>query len=244
MAKGRKWTSEEDEYLIEKWGNSSVKNISKRIKRSAKAVKVRAFRLGLGEFHSAGDLLLVKELILTLGYMNINKVLEKFVLNDFPIRYIECDTKIYRKINIEEFWKWSENNKDIINFTFFEKNSLGKEPSWVNEKRKIDIINYAKKRVYWTKEQERLLIAKAKSGNYNLGDLAIEFKRSEQAIRRKLFSLGEDVNYKQRKKIKYTPEEEKKILEMRDKGFDFYIIAKELNRSETGIRDKYNRLVS
>ena len=34
MAKGRIWTSEEDEFLIEKWGNSSVKYIKKKCKGS------------------------------------------------------------------------------------------------------------------------------------------------------------------------------------------------------------------
>lgn len=244
MAKGRIWTSEEDEFLIEKWGNSSVKYISKKLKRSVKAVKIRAFRLDLGEFHSAGDLLMVKDLIIALGYSYVEQVIDKFVMNDFPIKYIEYHKKRYRKVSIDEFWKWAEKNKDVVTFANFEKNSLGKEPSWVDEKRKIDKINLTSKRVYWTKTQERLLISKARTGKYTLMDLAQDFNRTEQAIRRKLFDLGEGIDYIPRSRNRYTPEEEKKILEMREQGFDFCIIAKELSRSEMGIKDKYNRLVS
>lgn len=244
MAKGKIWTSEEDEFLIEKWGNSSVKYISKKLKRSVKAVKIRAFRLDLGEFHSAGDLLMVKDLIIALGYSYVEQVIDKFVMNDFPIKYIEYHKKRYRKVSIEDFWKWAEKNKDVVNFAFFEKNMLGKEPSWVDEKRKIDKANYTNRKVLWTKDQERLLVAKARTGKYTLDQLALEFNRTEQAVRRKLFDLGEPILYKARSKNRYTPEEEQIILDMRAKGFDFTIIARELNRSETGIKDKYNRLVS
>ena len=244
MARGRNWSIEDDEHLIEKWGNVSVKNIAKKLKRSVKAVKIRAFRLGLGEFHSAGDLLLVKDLIEALGYSYVEKNVNKFKENGCPIRYIEYDKKRYRKISIDEFWKWAEKNKDVVTFANFEKNSLGKEPSWVDEKRKMDKINLTGKRVYWTKTQERLLISKARTGKYTLMDLAQDFNRTEQAIRRKLFELGEGIDYIPRSRNRYTPEEEKKILEMREQGFDFCIIARKLNRSETGIKDKYNRLVS
>ena len=121
---------------------------------------------------------------------------------------------------------------------------LGKEPSWVDVKRKIDKTNYTNRKVLWTKDQERLLVAKARTGKYTLDQLALEFNRTEQAVRRKLFDLGEPNLYKPRKKNKYSKEEEQIILDMRAKGFDFTIIARKLNRSETGIRDKYNRLVS
>ena len=244
MARGRNWSIEDDEHLIEKWGNVSVKNIAKKLKRSVKAVKIRAFRLGLGEFHSAGDLLLVKDLIEALGYSYVEQNVNKFKENGCPIRYIKYDKKRYRKISIDEFWKWCEKNKDVVNFAFFEKNMLGKEPSWVDVKRKIDKANYTNRKVLWTKDQERLLVAKARTGKYTLDQLSLEFNRTEQAVRRKLFDLGEPILYKARSKNRYTPEEEQIILDMREKGFDFTIIARKLNRSETGIKDKYNRLVS
>lgn len=244
MARGRIWTKEEDEYLMEKWGNTAIKNIAKKLNRNIEAVKLRAYRLGLGEFHSAGDLILVRDLIEVLGYSYIEQAINKFKQHDFPIRYIEFNKKKYRKISIEDFWKWSENNKDVINFAFFEKNSLGKEPKWVEEKRRMDKINYANKKVPWTRKQERLLISKARTGMYTYADLAIDFNRSEQAVRRKLFDLGEPPISKQRKRERYSKEEEEKILKMREQGYDFCIIAKELKRSESGIKDKYNRLIS
>ena len=244
MARGRIWTKEDDEYLMEKWGNTSVKSIAKKLKRSISAIKLRTYRLGLDEFYAAGDLLLVRDLIEALGYSYTEYVINKFKEYGLPIRYVGYNKRRYRKISIDDFWKWSEFNKDVVNFAFFEENNLGKEPKWVKEKRRIDKTNYANKRVFWTREQEFLLISKARTGRYTYADLASDFNRSEQAVRRKLFDLGEPPIAKKRKRERYSKEEEQKILEMREQGFDFSIIARQLKRSESGIKDKYNRLIS
>ena len=44
----RTWKPEEEDYLMEKWGQISVPSIAKKLNRTTNAVKVRAQRLGLG----------------------------------------------------------------------------------------------------------------------------------------------------------------------------------------------------
>lgn len=44
----RTWKPEEEDYLMEKWGQISVPAIAKKLNRTTNAVKVRAQRLGLG----------------------------------------------------------------------------------------------------------------------------------------------------------------------------------------------------
>lgn len=43
----RTWKPEEEDYLMEKWGQISVPAIAKKLNRTTNAVKVRAQRLGL-----------------------------------------------------------------------------------------------------------------------------------------------------------------------------------------------------
>lgn len=42
----RTWKPEEEDYLMEKWGQISVPAIAKKLNRTTNAVKVRAQRLG------------------------------------------------------------------------------------------------------------------------------------------------------------------------------------------------------
>ena len=50
-----KWKPKEDEYLIESYGNTSLKNIALHLNRSVGAVVNRKVRLGLGNFLDNGD---------------------------------------------------------------------------------------------------------------------------------------------------------------------------------------------
>lgn len=244
MGLQRNWTIEEIEFLERKWGNMTLKNIAKNLNRSEYAIRLKAGRLGLGNFCEAGDYVLLKHVIIALGYCYVESVVDKFIKYNFPIKIIKHNKRKYRKVNLEEFWKWAENNKEVLNFTKFEKNALGKEPTWVDEKRKRDILTTGNKYAFWTKDEENLLVSKAKSGRYDLLDLSIDFNRTEAAIRRKYFDLtGEVVPNKRAKNKKYTEKEEKRILELKEQGYDFCYIAKELKRSELGIVDKYKRLV-
>lgn len=132
-----------------------------------------------------------------------------------PIQRIKSGKRTCIKIDLDDFWEWAEKNQDVITFKNFEKNALGIEPEWVDKKRAIDRKTPQKKFTHWTKEEERLLISKAKSGRYNLFELSVEFNRSEAAIRMKLFNLGCRTT-KKREVVKYSEEEKHKILELKE----------------------------
>lgn len=40
----------------------------------------------------------------------------------------------FKVINLDEFWKWAEKNRTIIDFSQLEENVLGKEPEWLKDK--------------------------------------------------------------------------------------------------------------
>ena len=60
----RTWKPEEEDYLMEKWGQISVPAIAKKLNRTTNAVKVRAQRLGLGEVLMAGEYVTLNQLLL------------------------------------------------------------------------------------------------------------------------------------------------------------------------------------
>ena len=63
----RTWTPEEEDYLMEKWGQISVPAIAKKLNRTTNAVKVRAQRLGLGAVLMAGEYVTLNQLLLAVN---------------------------------------------------------------------------------------------------------------------------------------------------------------------------------
>lgn len=237
-----KWSQEEIEYLEEKWGNMTSEKIAKQLGRTIYAVKTKASKLNVGAFFESGNFILLKDLLIALGQYNVEDTITKFKKYNCPIRCVRTKKKVYRKIDLDEFWPWMEQHKNIISFNNFEKNSLGKEPDWVDYKRKLDKRTPKKQYRLWTTEEENLLLSKVKNGQYNLMELSIEFNRTEAAIRKKISALDSLAMPKKRISRKYTLEDEKKILQMKNAGYDYCHIARELNRSEGSIMYKCKQL--
>lgn len=239
----KKWTIEEVEYLEEKWGNMAVGSIARNLGRNINSVTLKARKLGLGSFFESGNLVLLKDVIEALGYHYVDTVVDQLKKYNCPIQYTKFNKRTYRKIHLDDFWEWAEQHQDILSFKKFEPNTLGKEPDWVYKKRKLDQNIPKNTYNHWTKEEEMLLVAKAKSNRYNLSQLSLEFNRTEAAIRMKLFQLG----YKTPNNggtNQYTKEEEFTILQMKKDGYTFKSIAEKLQRSRNGVAWKYKQLIS
>lgn len=67
MAGSPNWTIEEEMYLCEHWGHTSIRGISEHLNRSEGAIILRAQRLKLGAFLDAGDYITVNQLFKALG---------------------------------------------------------------------------------------------------------------------------------------------------------------------------------
>lgn len=236
------WTSEEVEFLRESWGNFSVPYISEKLGRSKSAIQNKVTRLGLGYHFNNGNLITFNQLITALGLGSSYTLLrDKYSKAGLNIIYKTVNTRRIAKVDLDHFWKWAKDNKNILNFSKFEKGALGKEPTWVEEKRKADRLNPTKishNRV-WTKEDDNRLISKTKSCRYTYKDLAKELNRTENAIKRRLIDLG--VPYRPVPldcHAKWTTEEKENMIELYKKGYDTYTIAKILNKSQFGITEK------
>ena len=63
----------------------------------------------------------------------------RLIQNGLPVKWHRVKKNRFRVIDIEDFWKWAEKNKSLLDFSRFDKYTLGAEPDWVDEKRKADL---------------------------------------------------------------------------------------------------------
>jgi transposase-like protein len=244
------WTDEDVFYLQDNWGSKSVTLISKHLDRPYDVVRRKAVELGLlnPTLHYDGITVRLLSMVIGISSSTLKNWITQF---GFPAKQ-----KVFAKkqrvyvVSIEEFWKWAENHKHLINFSRLEPLILGKEPEWVKEKRQIDVKKY-RERKPWTDEDKSRLISMVHSFQYTYPEMAAILKHSESSIKRKL----RDLNVKARplgldKTVKYTVEEIQTILSLLDKGYGFNAIADTLNedkprnahKSASGIRGKLERM--
>ena len=248
MGRGKKWSEEDILSLKKSWGSISIPSIAKNLDRTTTAIKLKAKRLNLERSTKCGEFVTLNEFFQVLGYKNsYSKMLDKLKKYNLPIKKKVFFNKRIRIIYIKDFWEWADQNKQHINFAKLEKFSLGEEPEWADEKRKNDSKNPSKINPCrkWTKEEDALLIAKLKLYKYTYHDLALEFNRTETAIKRRIYDLK--IRYRpiyRDNHIKWTDDEKKKLLELHDKGYDTFIIAQELKKSHLSICDKIKKLTA
>lgn len=193
MGLGKKWTSKEEEYLTEKWGQVSIPMLAKNLGRSVNAIKVRAARLGLGPVLMGGDFVTMNQLVQALGYFGgIGYLTKSWIRNrGFPVHNKRVVNNTFRVVYLDEFWEWAEKNRSFLDFSKMEPLALGKEPSWVAEQRRKDYQACAiQRKGPWTPvEDDRLrrLLAKRRYGWAELSNL---MRRSNGAIQRRKQDLG------------------------------------------------------
>ncbi|MYL45032.1 hypothetical protein GLV94_05205 [Virgibacillus halodenitrificans] len=245
--KRRRWTPEEIYFLEDSWGTISIKGIAKKLDRSVNSIKLKAQRIGLDDARLHFDGITVHQLadVLNISYSLIKRWIQ---IHNFPARkkIFSSEHKVW-VVSYQKFWEWAENNKQMIDFSRLERNILGAEPEWVEEKRKADIINnrIIKKshNIPWSSGEDKKLSALLKSYKYTYPQIAKELRRSESSIKRRIQELG----FKQRpvrlnNQVKYTLEEEKKIIEMLYQGYSIDVIADSINKSALGVRGKLERM--
>lgn len=192
--KKKQWTEKEEAYLQDKWGTVSIKGLSKALGRSENAIIVRAQRLGCGA-HLAGDTRIsLNQLMLAIyGKNMLGYTSDRLIRYGLPVKWHVVKKNRFRVIDIDAFWKWAEDNKSILDFSRFEKYSLGAEPDWVDVKRKADYKKlqlHGQHNAAWTKTEDDKLRHLLSKGTYTYSDLAAELRHSEGAIKRRILDLG------------------------------------------------------
>ncbi|WP_343101910.1 hypothetical protein [Romboutsia sp. MSSM.1001216sp_RTP31141st1_G3_RTP31141_220114] len=240
--KSRRWSKKEIEYLQEKWGIESIKNIAKKFNRTELAIAIKARRLNLGVYLKSGDYITFNELLNTLS-SRPRFLSDKLIKYGCPIKYKRVKNNRFRIIYIDDFWNWAEQNKQILDLSELERNILGKEPSWVDKKRTEDIERKVKSKRYrkWTSKESEYLVFLLKQHKYTYEDISIRLDRDIEQIESKIKREG----IKERPIIAITKwsKEEIEILNkcIREK-MTCEDISKEINKTTKQIRTKLYKL--
>lgn len=198
--------------------------------------------------HLAGDTRIsLNQLMLAIyGKNMLGYTSDRLIRYGLPVKWHVVKKNRFRVIDIDAFWKWAEDNKSILDFSRFEKYSLGAEPGWVDVKRKADYKKlqlHGQHNAAWTKTEDDKLRYLLSKGTYTYSDLAAELRHSEGAIKRRILDLG--INKKPVRcppPRKWTEDEVETLCRMVDEGYDFTLIAEKLNRTALATRGKYERL--
>lgn len=245
----KRWTERELDFLQERWGNTSVKSLARSLGRTESAIVNMSRRLKLGAFLDAGDYVTLEQVYAALGISNSGSTYRKtsWVKNrGFPVKYKTVNKCKFQIVRLNDFWKWAEQNQDILDFSRFEPLSLGKEPDWAEQKRRFDVMKNARvKQTPWTAYEDKLLQEKMKLYRYTTSEIARDLHRSEGAVIRRISELG--LIYRPLRNpahgTPWTDEELEVLREKIEAGANYTALAVYLPRhSEKAIRGVVYRL--
>lgn len=243
MGKERNWTKEEEALLAEEWRLKSIPTIAAHLHRSVNAVKIKATRLRLGAHLDNSHMISFNVLLKTLGYSGgYDNYLKKFTETGLKIHTHRVENNAFRMVDLEEFWKWAEKNKHLIDFSRLEKNLLGAEPEWVKSKRTED---YNRNRTVkphnakWTEAEDKELLRLLRTYRYTYPEIAGRLRRSEGAIQRRVNDLGiKERPIKADNHVLWTEEQIQTLCRMIKAGSNYESMSLAIGKSTKAIRGK------
>lgn len=238
----KNWTPEEDQILKEMWGVSPISSICAKLGRSQGAINNRKIRLGLGRFYENGDYVTLNQLYNALYGRNVSGYQVKSWIEDrgLPVfRKTRGSKYSVRCIKVDKFWKWAEQNRDIIDFSRFEKYALGPEPDWVDQQRRFSQKKACAVTLEpWTAADDEKLKFLLSQYKYSTTEIATRLCRTEGAVIRRISTL--QLKSRPIRNDPHTPwtDDELGLLdELIRKGANYTVMAAELPRhSEKAIR--------
>lgn len=238
---GKPWTAQEDEYLREHWGTTSIPAIAEALGKSRNAVLCRKGKLRLGAFldnHPNGAVS-VNALLKIVGKDSYSYTQTSWIKNrGLPVFYKKVGKCKFRMISIDKFWKWAENNQDFLDFSDFEPLSLGAEPEWVQAKRSRDrLLRCTINKMPWTRNEDEKLAKYLKDHKYTVDEISKLLQRTNGAVQRRISTLGlKERPIKAYNHNKYSDEQLSTIKEMIVRGCNYSEISSKIGRSEKAIR--------
>lgn len=135
----RRWTPEEETMLSDLWGSVPIEKIAKKLNRTSSAVINRVFMLGLGsQIENNYDGIRIQELA-NMFSVNRNTILTSWVSLGLKLDFRKrSNNSVYSFVQISNLYEFLEKYQDLWDSRLLEKNILGIEPVWLQEKRKRD----------------------------------------------------------------------------------------------------------
>lgn len=205
--KGKRWTEEEDQVLLENLGTRSPAAIARRVKRPVGGVKRRMERLQCSHMGNHVGAFSTSELAYALGMeaKGMNRWIQEEDLPAHQIHQPKQNQKLESKyapkkrfyIFSEEFWEWAETHKHLIPFKKMRRGLLLPEPEWLEEA----IANDKKSRKHnnlWTPEEDAKLLHLFYTVGLTQVKIGEEIGRSRRGVQRRLDTLRKKQKEEQR----------------------------------------------
>ncbi len=243
MSKHRPWTTAEEAYLSEQWGQLSVPALCKALNRSEHAIMVRVNRLGLPPFLENGEYITLNQLLQAVTGCDTAysyKMISWVENRGLPVHDKKRNRVTRRVVYLEEFWEWAEKNRSFLDFSKMEPLILGEEPDWVSEQRKKDYQAFANQRKdHWTTAEDDRLKILLKKFCYGYADLSRLMNRSEGAIQRRINDLElKERPVKAGNRNEWTADDYKTLADGIRAGDSYWLIGEKIGRSEKAVRGK------
>jgi len=243
--RGLSFKSNEVQYIEDFWGTKSIETIAKNLNRTVSSVINKKQRLKLGAFLESGEYITVNQFFKAIGReTGSSYTLDKWIKIGFPVKSKKVLNNSFKVVYIDDFWKWAKKYRMRIDFSKFEKNALGLEPSWVDEQREAD-VKFAKYKVTpWTLEEDTKLKSLLKLYKYTYKDLSFALMRTEGAIKRRMV----DLNIMERPMREpphgiWTKHEIEIVISLYKKGYRSEVIKEYIDKSAQAINGKIERLI-
>lgn len=238
MAKNKRWTYPEIQYLKDYWGKHSLQEMSKKLDRTILAIKLKATRIKLTDRRRLQEDITYREFTKLLGRSYSDSWLKgRLKKANFPFSYFKVVNKKICMVNLRAFIRWFKNNLHILDIDNTNDGDFDAiEPNWLKEKRKADKMASLYKMRLWTKEEDDRLITLLNEYKYSYREISIKLKRTEGALKRRML----DLKLKQRpiiadKHIKWTHQEVDMVKDLYLKGYKSCVIAEFVPKSALAI---------
>ena len=113
--------------MEKKYIGQPVQKTAEKLNRSVASVKRKAANLNLNHYTDS----LSAKIVAKCFVVDVSVVIRWINKFDLPCKKVVCGNQMRYLIEGEKFWKWAENNKDIINWAKYERQSLLPEPDWL-----------------------------------------------------------------------------------------------------------------
>lgn len=233
----RKWTPEEEIMLSDLWGTKPIEYIAKKMKRTTTSLQIRAKHLELGPMiRNNYDLITISDMEDLLS-VDRNRIVTTWVKLGLKLKKIKLTQRFYMyTITWKDLMDFLESNQNEWDSRKVEKNMLGPEPTWLQEKRKRDIKENPLWYRLWTEEEIRQTEMLFKSGK-NYQEISIIMNRSSNAIGILLRRMGYSSPFPQ-----YWQDYELEYLRENYQNMSIQEIAEELGRTEKAISSKAEKM--
>lgn len=249
--RGKNWTQEELDYLTDNWGSVSITTLSKNLGRSVDAIMHKRHKLRLGPFIEASEMVSFSQVVKALcgregssGWANYSWCKNR----GFPLHKVRISKKKFcRMVRLSELWEWLWEKRSFLDFSGFEKGMLGKEPAWVDEKRRADVKlrEGREKFAAWTPEEDALLKHLCGMQKYDCREICRRFRgRTEGSVRRRVTILGMQDKLRRIRShdIRWNAAAKEQLKKLIAAGKKYTEMSSIMDRSEKSIRACVGRI--